>query len=74
MRRTFGLVAVAMTMLATAGCSTGGNSCSDLADQIATLESPATAVDPSWDSVKATAERSIERDLLRAQMTELNCG
>ena len=74
-RRTVGLTAVGMGLLMVGtGCTSNGNSCADRADQIDERESTTPIGDPSWDSVQATSERSIERDSLRAQMADQDCG
>ena len=75
MRRTVGLTAVGMGLLMVGtGCTSNGNSCADRADQIAERESTTPIGDPSWNSIQATSERSIERDSLRAQMADQDCG
>jgi hypothetical protein len=58
-----------------AACSSsdGSTSCADLAAQIATLETPPASTDQSWNSVEAMAERSIQRDALRAEMARQDC-
>jgi hypothetical protein len=71
------LAIVALATLAAAqlvACSSGEQtSCADLAERIATLEAPSVSGDPSWDSILAMAERTDERDALRAQQIQREC-
>jgi hypothetical protein len=57
----------------TACSSDGGVSCADLAARIAELEATPAVTDPSWNSVESMAQRSIERDSLRAKQVQKHC-
>jgi hypothetical protein len=49
------------------------STCADLSARILELETRPASADQSWDSVEAMAERSIERDALRAEMARQGC-
>lgn len=63
----------AALFVAACSSSDGSTSCADLSAQVAKLETPPASTDQSWNSVEAMAERSIQRDALRAEMARQNC-
>ena len=82
MRKTSRVVRVLIVSMSLLGasvlavaCSSSDRptSCADLSARIVELETPPALADQSWDSVEAMAERTIERDALRAEMAQQGC-
>ena len=73
MKAVLATVTAALLAAATACGANGGASCSDLRARLASLEAVPGSTEQNWNAVEEVADRSVERDSLREQLTQRGC-